>query len=104
MPESNEFTLNEAWALKKVKALCSSFKVNLTDDALDMWVEAILDIVGTNEEVKHSSFPKPVRPGEWLFRNALATMNRFPKPIQLRRMYCRYWPPADGNEPIGEEE
>lgn len=100
-----DYQLSKGWATKKVSALANAYGVNLTEDAMDMWVEAVLDIVGINTEVEHTAFPgKKIRPGEWLFREWMATKDRFPKPVKLRRLYCRYWPPADGNEPIGLEE
>lgn len=105
MQPDNEFTLNNAWAARKVNALCSAFKVNLTDDALAMWVEAVLDIVGINEEVAHASFPgKLIRPGEWLFKTWMDQKARFPKPVQLRILYARYWKPADGIDPVSVDE
>ncbi len=49
--------------------------------------KAFIEIVGTKEK------------GEWLARRILQTCARFPKPVEMRRIYAHYYPPADGLEP-----
>lgn len=106
----NEYELVPAWALKKIKTLASVYAVNLTPEALEVWVKQIIKIVGRNDWDEPSPTSSDsrkaigrVRPGEWLFEYWASNHEWFPKPVQLRRIYGRYWPPADGVE-VAEEE
>lgn len=109
---ADQYAVTPAWATKKIANLASVYVANLTPGAIEIWVRQIVNIVGKNEPDEPGAEASEgrkklgtVRPGEWLFEHWAATQDRFPRPVQLRRMYQQYWPPADGvSAGVGEDE
>lgn len=96
-------TDKEAWADAQILGMANAFGHNFTAAGLGMYRRQVLMIVSNNTEIVHPTLGK-IRPGDWLFESILSTEEKFPKPIKLRMRWAKYWPSADGNEPMGVED
>ncbi len=76
--------------LEKAMDIMKNWGLQYEPQSIEAWcarAKALINIVGTEEKAL------------WLSDRVIEGCNHFPAPIELRRIFCDRYPPADGREP-----
>lgn len=84
------------WAKRQITKFLFLAGAPTDEEQLELHAAALLRIVADNAEQDHPLIGK-VRPGDYTIQAVYdSALGRFPAPILFRRVYSKFWRPADG--------
>lgn len=66
--------------------------------------ESAVRTFADDRDCTHEILGGKVNPLDWMLNQIATTCTFFPKPIEMRKIYVKYFPPLDGMEPRELEE
>lgn len=86
---------NVQWALEKLYNFAHLMGAPSIKGVVETQARLLLKIIQDNEPYNDPALGE-IRRGDWMVERMLETAERWPKPIEFRRIYGDRWRPADG--------